>query len=160
MRLVVRFLLLSTIATLLFAQKIEVTANAVEASGTKKEVKFSGNVHIWQDGHNWMKANEAIVFFDDNNQTRLYEAKGNATFEIQNPKAHYKGSAQVFKHWPKESKYLMQGNASVEDIANKRHLAGDTINVDMKSGNASIKSQSQKPVKFIFQLDQKSGKAK
>lgn len=160
MRLVVRFLLLSIIATLLFAQKIEVTADAVEASGTKKEVKFSGNVHIWQDEHNWMKANEAIVFFDDANQTRLYEAKGNATFEIQNQKAHYKGSAQVFKHWPKESKYLMQGNAIVDDIANKRHLAGDTISVDMKSGNASVKSQSNKPVKFIFQLDQKSGKSK
>lgn len=160
MRLVVKFLLLSIIATLLFAQKIEVTADAVEASGIKKEVKFSGNVHIWQDEHNWMKANEAIVFFDDANQTRLYEAKGNATFEIQDPKAHYKGSAQVFKHWPKESKYLMQGNAIVDDLANKRHLAGDTISVDMKSGNASVKSQNKKPVKFIFQLDQKSGKSK
>ena len=160
MHLVVRFLLLSIVATLLFAQKIEVTADSVEASGTKKEVKFRGNVYIWQDAHNWMKANEAIVFFDDANQTRLYEAKGNATFEIQDKNGHYKGSAQVFKHWPKESKYLMQGGAAVDDLANKRHLSGDIINVDMKSGNASVKSQTERPVKFIFQLDKKTGKTK
>jgi lipopolysaccharide export system protein LptA len=160
MQSVVKFLLLSIFATSLFAQKIEVTADSVEASGTKKEVKFKGNVHIWQDEHNWIRANEAILFFDDLNQTRLYEARGNATFEIQDLKGHYKGSCQVFRHWPFESKYLMEGNAMVDDISNKRHLAGDIINVDTKNGNAGIKSNTKKPVKLIFQLDQKSGKSK
>ncbi|MDD5405880.1 MAG: LptA/OstA family protein [Sulfurovaceae bacterium] len=160
MHLVVRFLLLSIFATMLFAQKIEVTADSVEASGTKKEVQFNGNVHIWQDEHNWMRANQATIFFDDSNRTRLYEAKGNATFEIQDPKGHYKGNAQVFKHWPLESRYLMEGNAIVDDIINKRHLVGDIISVDMRSGNASIKSNTKKPVKLIFQLNQKSRKSK
>lgn len=141
--------------SLIFSQKIEVTANFVEANSGSKQVKFVGNVNIWQDSSNWMKANEAIVYFDDANQTKQYEAIGNASFEMKDKNGHYKGKANGFKHFVKESIYIMQGNAQVSDLLNKRFLSGDMININMKTGIASVKSQTKKPVKFIFELKKK-----
>lgn len=141
--------------SLIFSQKIEVTANFVEANSGAKQVKFVGNVNIWQDSSNWMKANEATVYFDDANQTKQYNATGNASFEMKDKNGHYKGKANGFKHFVNESIYIMQGNAQVQDLLNKRFLSGDTINVNMKTGIANVKSQTKKPVKFIFELKKK-----
>jgi lipopolysaccharide export system protein LptA len=156
MRNILSIFILMGIFTQAYSNKIEVTANSVFASNSKKEVRFVGNVLMKQDSKNWMRANEAIVYFDDQNQTRLYEAKGNASFEISDKKSHYKGRSNTMKHWTKESKYQLQGNASTDDLINKRHLSGDLINVDIKSGNASVKSQTNKPVKFIFNIKGKN----
>lgn len=139
----------------IFSQKIEVTANFVEANSGSKQVKFVGNVNIWQDPYNWMKANEATVYFDDANRTKKYEAIGQASFEIKDKNSHYKGKASNFTHFVKESIYIMQGNAEVNDLRNKRFLSGDTIDVNMKTGHASVRSQNKKPVKFIFELNKK-----
>lgn len=150
--IILSILIFLGISTQLYSSKIEVTANSVTASNNSKEVRFVGNVLIKQDSKNWMRANEAIVYFDDQNQTKLYEARGNSSFEINNQKAHYKGRASIMKHWPNELKYQLSGNATTDDLLNKRHLSGDLINVDMKSGNASVISQTNKPVKFIFNI--------
>jgi len=155
MRNILSIFIFMSILTQVYSNKIEVTANSVTASNSNKEVRFVGNVLIKQDSKNWMRANEAIVYFDDQNQTKLYEAKGNASFEISDKKSHYKGRSNIMKHWPEESKYQLSGNATTDDLINKRHLSGDLINVDMKSGNASVKSQTGKPVKFIFNIDKK-----
>ncbi len=149
------FFFIFIFTSFIFSQKIEVTANFVEANSGSKQVNFVGNVNIWQDPYNWMKANKATVYFDDANQTKQYEAIGNASFEMKDKNGHYKGKANSFKHLVKESIYIMQGNAEVSDLKNKRFLSGDTIDVNMKTGHASVKSQNKKPVKFIFELNKK-----
>jgi len=154
-KLISIFLTMS-IFTTLYANKIEVTASTVTANNSKKEVVFSGNVLIKENSKNWMRAKEAIVYFDDQNQTKLYEARGNVSFEISSPKSHYKGSTSNMKHWPSEDRYQLSGNAVTKDILNKRYLSGDLINVDMKSGNASVNSKTKHPVKFIFDIKGKN----
>ncbi len=153
MRTLLLFLLVSSY---LVSDKIEVTADAVNASGSSKQVVFLGNVYIKKDDHNWIKADTATVLFDENNQTKRYEANGNATFEVQDEKGHYKGDANSLINIVQESIYIMKGKARVWDLLNKRFLSGDLVTVNMKTNQADVKSDTKnKPVKFIFDVENK-----
>ncbi len=146
------FMLISTL--LLHAEKVEVTSDSMKAEELKKEVHFMGNVHIKQ-GESWLHGNKVIVHFDDNNQTNEYEAIGNVKFEFKDDKNHYKGKADKVVYYPLKSEYILKGKASIDDLLNKRKLRGNTVVLNMKTGNAAVKGNKKKPVKFIFDLEKK-----
>ena len=148
---IIFFILLSAS---LFAQKVDITADNMSAADMKKEVHFMGNAKVVQ-GNSWIHGDEIIVYFDENNETKMYEAIGEVTFEFIQEKSSYKGSANKVVYYPAKDKYILTGKAIIDDIINKRHVNGDEIILDMITGNANVKGSRKKPVKFIFDMKDK-----
>ena len=145
---------------LLFAEKVEVTSDSMNAIDAKKEVHFIGNAKVKQL-KDWIHADEIIVHLNEKNQANMYEAIGTVTFEFQNEKGHYIGSSNRVKYYPLKSLYVLTGNAKVKDLMNKRSAKGDEITVDMLTGNSQVKSKPkekgkpQPPVVFTFDSEKK-----
>ena len=148
------FFMIISVSFLLFAEKVEITSDSMNAEDMKKVVHFIGNVKIKQS-KNWLNGDKVIVYFDENNQTKKYEAIGSVTFEFKKEKGFYKGSADKVTYFPNQSQYILVGKAVIDDIINKRHVNGDKIVFDMLTGNAKVKGNRKKPVKFIFDMEEK-----
>ena len=138
----------------LFAEKVEVTSDSMKAEDLKKEVRFIGDVTVKQL-KNWLHGDKVIVYFDENNETKMYEAIGSVTFEFIQKESFYKGSADKVTYYPTKSQYILTGKAIIDDLINKRHVNGDEIILDMITGNAKVKGNKKKPVKFIFDMETK-----
>jgi lipopolysaccharide export system protein LptA len=138
----------------LFAQKVDITADNMKAEDMKKEVHFMGNAKVVQ-GKNWIHGDEIIVYFDENNETKKYEAVGLVTFAFIQEKSSYEGSADRVTYYPVKDQYILTGRAIINDLISKRHVNGDEIILDMKTGNANVKGSRKKPVKFIFDMKDK-----
>ena len=145
---------LTIIPFFLFAEKVEITSKSFYAKDMEKRVHFVDNVLVKQ-GKSWIHSDEVVVYFDDNNETIQYDAIGRATFEIIREENHYKGKAEKVTYYPKQSKYLFAGNAVIDDLINKRHVAGNTVVINTITGEADVKGDSKKPVKFIFDAGKK-----
>ena len=126
----------------------------MKAEDLKKEVHFMGNAKVVQ-GKSWIHGDEIIVYFDENNQTKKYEAIGTVTFEFIEKESSYKGSADKVTYYPVKAQYILTGKAIIDDLINKRHVNGDEITLDMTTGNANVKGSRKKPVKFIFDMKDK-----
>ena len=137
-----------------FAEKVEIVSDSMNAENIKKEVHFIGNVKIKQS-ENWLHGDKVIVYFNENNETKKYEAIGSVTFEFKKQKSFYKGAANKVTYYPSKSQYLLEGKAVIDDKINKRHVNGDIIVFDMLTGNANVKGSAKKPVKFIFDMEEK-----
>ena len=148
------FFTLLLLSSTSYAEKVEITSDSMEAGDMKKEVHFIGHVKIKQS-QNWLHGDKVIVYFDENNETKKYEAIGSVKFEFRKEKSFYKGSAHKVTYFPKKSQYLLEGKAVIDDKINKRHVNGDKIIFDMLTGNARVKGSSKKPVKFIFDMQEK-----
>jgi lipopolysaccharide export system protein LptA len=139
----------------LWAEKVQITSDRMKAIDIKKEVHFIGNAKVSQL-KDWIHGDEIIVYFDENNETKKYIAEGTVTFELHQKEAIYKGKADKVTYYPKKSEYILTGKAVIDDIVNKRHVNGDEIVLDMITGNANVKGNRKKPVKFIFDMEKKS----
>ncbi len=146
---IILFLLMSLF---LFAEKVEITSDSMKAENLKKEVHFIGNVKIKQL-NNWLHGDKVIVYFDENNETKMYEAIGSVIFEFKKENSFYKGSADKVTYYPIKSQYILTGKAVIDDVMNKRHINGDMITLDTITGNANVKGNKKKPVKFIFDME-------
>lgn len=149
----VRYILFFLLSVLLFADKVEITSDSMKAEEMKKEVHFIGNVRIVQD-KSWIHGDSVVVYFDDNNQTEKYEASGSVRFEFKKEEHFYKGSADRVTYLPLESKYILRGNATIEDLINKRHINADQIELDLTSGLVNVAGSKKEPVKFIFETEE------
>lgn len=149
-----KFLLLLILPFLLYAEKVEITSDSFYARDMEKQVHFVDDVLVKQ-GKSWIHSDEVIVYFDDNNETIQYDAIGKATFEIMRDENHYKGRAEKITYYPKTSKYLFAGNAVIDDLINKRYIAGNTVVINTLTGEADVKGNNKKPVKFIFDAGKK-----
>ncbi len=138
----------------LMAEKIEITSESMNARELQKEVHFIGNVMI-KYSESWLHGDEVVVHFDENNETKMYEASGKVTFEFKNEKNFYKGSANKVTYYPQKSYYVLEGGAKIDDLLNKRHVNGEMITLDMATGNANVRGEKKKPVKFIFEMEEK-----
>ena len=139
---------------LVFAQKVNVTADNMTAKDMNKKVHFVGNAKVIQ-GKSWIFGDELIVYFDENNQTEKYDVIGLVTFEFIKEKSSYKGSADKVTYYPVKDQYILTGKAIIDDLINKRHVNGDMITLDMITGFANVKGSRKKPVKFIFDMKDK-----
>ena len=135
----------------ILAEKVEITSTSMQAENTKKEVHFIGDAKV-KKLDDWLHADRVIVYFDENNETKMYEAVGTVTFEFKKETRHYTGSAEKVTYYPLKSLYVLRGKAVIDDLINKSHVDGDEITLDMLTGNASVKSNKKKPVKFIIEM--------
>lgn len=145
-------ILFISVSIVLFAEKVEITSDSMKAQNLQKQVHFIGNVKVKQL-KNWLHGDKVIVYFDENNETKMYEAIGSVTFEVKKEKNFYKGEADKVIYYPQKSQYILIGKAVIDDLVNKRHVKGDTITLDMVTGNAEVKGNKKKPVKFIFDME-------
>ena len=150
----IKIVLFISLTGLIFAQKVHITADNMKAEDLKKEVHFMGNAKVVQ-GKSWIHGDKIIVYFDENNQTKKYEAIGTVTFEFIEEESSYKGSADKVTYYPLKEQYILTGKAIIDDLINKRHVNGDEITLDMTTGNANVKGSRKKPVKFIFDMKDK-----
>ena len=149
-----KILFLLSLSNVLFAEKVEIVSDSMQAIDTEKKVLFEGHVKLKQD-ENYIHSHKVIVYFNENNETNQYEAVGNVNFKFKQKKSHYKGHANRVIYYPLTSKYILMGKASIDDLINNRHIDGEKIVLDMKSGNASVRGNRKKPVKFIFDMEKK-----
>jgi lipopolysaccharide export system protein LptA len=135
----------------LFAANLEISANGFYHKDGEKKAVFSGNVVAKEEG-NLIKSDKITVFLDENSEAKEYVAQGNVYFELKAPKRFIKGRCFKIKYIPQEDKYYLNGKVVVEDVLNKRKIYGDEIIIDNKNGASYAKSNSKKPVKFIFKV--------
>ena len=138
-------------AQAIFAEKVEITSISMRAENVKKEIHFIGDAKV-KKLDDWLHADRVVVYFDENNETKMYKAIGSVSFEFKEKTRHYAGSAEKVTYYPLKSIYLLQGKAVIDDLINKSHVDGDQIRLDMITGNANVKSNKQKPVKFIIEM--------
>lgn len=138
----------------LFAEKVKITSTSMEAEELKKEVHFIGDAKIIKGG-DWLHADRVIVYFGDNNETSRYEAIGSVSFEFKKDEKHFKGSADKVIYDMVKSLYVLKGKAVIDDVVKKRHVDGDEIMLDMSTGSVDVQGSNKKPVKFIFDMEDK-----
>lgn len=131
----------------------------MKAENLKKEVHFIGNAKV-KKSEDWIHADKIIVYFDDNNETKMYKAIGKVTFEFKNEEGHYQGKSEKVTYYPQKSFYVLTGKAIVDDVKNKRQVKGDEITLDMITGDSQVKGSAKKPVKFIFTTEDTKDKEK
>jgi len=139
---------------ILFAEKVEITSTSMEAEELKKEVHFIGDAKI-KKGDDWLHADKVIVYFGENNETSMYEAIGSVSFEFKKDENHFKGNADRVVYNILKSLYILKGKAVIDDLVKKSHVDGDEIMLDMTTGSVDVKGSSKKPVKFIFDMEDK-----
>ncbi|NWF66249.1 MAG: lipopolysaccharide transport periplasmic protein LptA [Campylobacterales bacterium] len=140
---------------MLYAQSVEITANNFEADDKKKESKFSGNVEINRT-NSYIKTSTLKIFFNDKKKPIKYEAIGDCKFEIEtNDKKKYKGVSDKLIYLPFEKRYEFLGNSYLEEVQDGKKLFATEIILDEISGNAIVKGDDKKPLKFIFNLEEK-----
>ena len=149
-----KILILFIFTQTLFAEKVEITSTSMEAEELKKEVHFIGNAKI-KKGSDWLHADKVIVYFGENNETSMYEAIGSVSFEFKKDENHFKGSADRVVYNILKSLYILKGKAVIDDLVKKSHVNGDEIMLDMTTGSVDVKGSSKKPVKFIFDMEDK-----
>jgi lipopolysaccharide export system protein LptA len=143
--------LLFVLSLSLYAEKVEITSDSMHAESFNHEIHFIGNAKVKQL-KDWITADKIIVYFDDNNQTKMYKAFGNADFEFQNDKGHYIGNAEEVEYNPNTSVYILTQKAFINDLLNKRTAKGDKITVDMLTGKSKVMGTRNRPVKFELNM--------
>ncbi|GIU00411.1 hypothetical protein TSL6_09170 [Sulfurovum sp. TSL6] len=149
-----KIILVLMLTQALFAEKVKITSTSMEAEELKKEVHFIGDAKIIKGG-DWLHADRVIVYFGDNNETSKYEAIGSVSFEFKKDEKHFKGSADKVIYDMVKSLYVLKGKAVIDDVVKKRHVDGDEIMLDMSTGSVDVQGSNKKPVKFIFDMEDK-----
>jgi len=133
-----KIILFLTLTQALFAERMEITSAFMET--VDQEVRFIGNTKIKIDD-SWLHADKVVVYLDENNETRMYEASGLVRFEINNDKHSFKGRANklIYDKW--KSIYVLKGKAVIDDndFMLRRHIKGDKITLNMMTGKVDVK---------------------
>lgn len=146
---IIYFLLL--LSSLVFAEKLEITADKFVATDADKKVSFEGHAHISQ-GSTKIDAKQIVVYFDDDNSTKSYRAIGAVKFYIKKEKANYSGSCKSITYLPKKGTYQLRGNVRIQDKTNKRDISGEKIYINTKTGAFSIEGGKSRPAKLVFDM--------
>ncbi len=133
---------------------MEIQANSFYADEKKGENILSGNVFVKRD-KDTLRTNKLIVTTDKNRKARLYRALGDARFEIALKDKFYKGRGDELIYDVLKDSYEISGNAFVEETTSNQKLTGEKIIIDKRQESYTVISAEKKPVKFVFELDEK-----
>ena len=148
----------------LFAETETLIIDADNFQGDDKKgiSTFTGNVKI-KKGQDKLNANKVDVYFvldkKTNKRTPIkYEATGKADFEIYSSNKHYVGNGDKVIYVPETEDYTIVGNGYLEEKVENRKVYGDEIYVNQLSGEAKVKGNENKPVRFIINVDKGQNK--
>jgi lipopolysaccharide export system protein LptA len=148
------FILILFIFSLAKQNSIEITSNQFEADNIKKKFFFNGNVNVTK-GRDILKSDTLTVLLTKENKAKEYKAVGNSMIDIHTKENHYIGTANTIKYFPKKNYYELTGNAVLKDITNNKEIKGHIIQIDLKNQKSKILSNHKKPVKLIFEVEDK-----
>lgn len=137
----------------LYAEKIVVTADKFEAYENKKVSILRGHVHI-QKGKDSIKAQKLVIDFGPDNKPIRYTLSGQVHFDISTKTQHLVGRAEKILYDPIKKQYIASGKVHMEEKNNGRTLEGEEIVIDRISGKSIILGKKNRPVKFIFTVDE------
>ncbi len=139
--------------SLSLAEKVEVSADSFEADELKRVSLFKGNVHI-KKGEDEIKADNLKIDFDKQNRPIKYEAIGNVSFKITTSAQRFVGTSGEIIYEPLKKKYTASKNVNINETTKNRVLKGEKITIDRISGKSKISGTKNRPVKFIFTVDE------
>ncbi|WP_103641789.1 LptA/OstA family protein, partial [Campylobacter concisus] len=115
-----------------------------------------GNVNNKQGSYYELKAKEGVVQLEKKRQPVKYVATGNARAKIFMKDKHYDGKGDTLTYEPAKQIYTVTGNGYLHEVETDKNVYGDKIVVNQKDGTYSVNSDEKKPVKFIFQIEDKA----
>jgi len=145
------YLLLAIFSILSLAEKLEITADTFIAKDADKKVSFIGNAKIIQ-GNTIVRASRIILYFNEDNTTKMYKAMEGVRFHIQKQKVNYQGKCSKMEYFPKKKKYILSGNVKANDKYNKREIIADTIEINGKTGTFTIRGNKKRAATLTFDM--------
>lgn len=143
-------LFLMLLSLILWAEKIEITADSFEASQTERKTRFIGNVTITKD-RDRLSADQLTVLFDAKQKPNAYIAKGAVQFMLHTEDGKiFEGSADNAEFHAKNNRYVLSGQATLKEQGDRNRIYGETVTVDLATGNAKVTGRDDRPVKFTF----------
>jgi len=136
------------------SENVEITSKHFEADETKLISKFTGDVKVIK-GYDTITSDKLVINFDKNKNPLKYTATGKAKFKLILNKKHYAGHANKIIYNPLKKYYRFIGNAFLQDIDTHKKIYGDDITIDQLNGKYNVESSGNKPVKFIFKVEDK-----
>lgn len=137
--------------SVLSAEKLEITADKFIAKDAEKMVHFMGNAQIIQ-GKTQVHAAKIIVYFNEDNSTRMYRAFGGVRFHIRKSETDYQGSCHEMRYFPKKKKYILEGSVKVKDRQNRRDITANRIEIHSTTGAFTIEGSKKTAAKLIFEM--------
>ena len=137
-------------------EQVEIQSDRFEADEAKRISKFIGHVHMTK-GPDELNASTVIVYFNADRKPYRYEAIGNASFivHMKDKDQYYRGKADKLVYKPESQIYEFYGNVLLRQPKLDRTVKGDEVIVDKLTGKSTVKGKENKPVKFIFQVEEK-----
>lgn len=138
--------------------KLIIDSNNFVSDDAKGIAIFTGDVKMLRIKDK-LNANKVEVYLNtpnDQNQKReatKYVATGNVSFEIFTALKHYEGKGEKVIYLPQKLQYEIIGNGYLKDITEDKTLIGETIFINQKTGNATVKGSKDKPVRFILNIE-------
>ena len=147
----------------LIAGQVEITSDNFFADEAKFTGEFTGNVSV-KKGSDMLNANKVTIYFDKNKNPVKYVAVGDAKIKALINQKSYDGSGRELIYEPKENLYTIKGDGFLREIDTDKKVFGELIEVNQNSGTYSVKGDEKaakgekKPVKFIFQVEDKNNR--
>ena len=136
----------------IYADQVDIKADHFYADDITKIAYFEGDARVKQ-GYNEFNASKIVVYFDKKKKATKYEAIGGVKFNLIENDIHYQGEAEKIVYAPNDSKYYFSGDVILRDLTNNRKISAESISLDLKTGLADIKGAAKKPVRFIFEIE-------
>ncbi|MFK5882086.1 MAG: lipopolysaccharide transport periplasmic protein LptA [Sulfurospirillum sp.] len=149
-----KYLIFLFICARLFAGEVEITADKFMADEAKGISIFTGKVHVTR-GKDDLKADKVVIKFDKKKQPTLYTATGHAQAKLKIKGKSYLAKGETLIYDPLTLKYTIEKNAFLQELNTDKKVYGQKIWVDQARGYYEVDGKKDKPVKFIFKLEDK-----
>jgi lipopolysaccharide export system protein LptA len=104
-----------------------------------------------------MFADKMVVFVGENKQIKRFEASGNTSFKMKmEDNTSFEGESDEFVYTPGTGELILTGNAKIKDITNAREINGERVILYEKQKVAKVMGEEKKPVKLIFEIEDKA----
>ncbi len=151
MKLLITIFLTCMIAN---AANVEIVAKKFFADEVKQISVFTGDVVVTKEKDR-LVAQSVTINFDAKRQPLKYTATGDAKADmIVNDKKYFASSDKMI-YDPIKNEYELIGNAFLHEIITDKKVYGDKIFVNQTTGRYEVDSSGNKPVKFIFKVEDK-----
>lgn len=146
-----------SLAALLNAETVEVTADKFFADEVKQVSEFNGNVIVTKSNDK-LVANKVVINFNKLREPLKYIATGAVKIDMTMKDKIYFGSAETVIYDPIKDQYTFIKDAFLHEKVTNKKVYGDRIWVDQTTGRYEVDSDGKKPVKFIFKVEEKKKK--
>jgi len=134
--------------------EVSITSDSFEASEGKHKTTFTGHVVI-KKLSDIIKSNQAVIEFDKENKPVKYKAIKDVTFEISLEDSKLQGKCKELSFVPKSKVYTLTGDVDLLQLPTNRKIKAAKVIIDTKINKINITGEKNKPVKFIFEVEDK-----